>query len=144
MKMVKDMHRIGKVSKDSANIGWGQIGGHSFETHLLPPEDFPEPFQGLSAFALADKNDGTAFQVKHDGQVAMSFADGDFSDDDLLQFVELGERKTPDQVSFLNIFDNVPTDSQMPGHILIWSCAATVPEHNARKPEDSSAAKRQI
>jgi hypothetical protein len=106
------------VSKDGADISRGQIGGHGFEAHLLAPEDFPEPFQSFGTFALADINDSTIFQVKHDGQVAMPFTDGDFIDGDLLEFVELWERKSSDQVSFLNIFDDVPTDSQMPGHIL--------------------------
>ncbi len=47
----------------------------------------------------------------------MAFANGDFIDGDLLKFMELGKSKTSHQVSFLNIFDDVPTDSQMPGHI---------------------------
>jgi hypothetical protein len=87
MKMVKDMHRLGKVSQDGSDIGRGQVGGHGFDVHLLPSEDFPEPFQSFGTFALADINDGTTFQVKHDGQVAMAFANGDFIDGDLLKFM---------------------------------------------------------
>nr|WP_052301931.1 hypothetical protein [Desulfobacca acetoxidans] len=61
--------------------------------HLLPLEDFPEPFQDFGTFALPDIDDGTTFQVKYDGQVAMAFANADFIDGDLLKFMEPGEAK---------------------------------------------------
>jgi hypothetical protein len=72
------------VSKHGADLGRGQIGGQSFDAHVLPPENLPEPFQGFSAFALADIDYSTASQVKHDGQVAVSFADSDFIDGNAL------------------------------------------------------------
>jgi hypothetical protein len=48
------------------------------------------------AFAITDKNYGTAFQVENDGQVAVSFANTYLIDGDLFEFVEPGMSKTSD------------------------------------------------
>ncbi len=91
--MIEFQHRLGKVTRDGIDIGRGQVGGHGFNMHLLPLEDFPEPFQDSGTFALPDIDDGTTFQVKYDGQVAMAFANADFIDGDLFKFMEPGEAK---------------------------------------------------
>jgi hypothetical protein len=48
----------------------------------------------------------------------VSFANTYLIDGDLFEFVEPGMSKPSDETSFLDIFDDVPADSQMPSHIL--------------------------
>ncbi len=48
----------------------------------------------------------------------MSPADADLVDGDLLQVLEVGLGEVPVQVTLLDVLDHVPTDPQVPGHIL--------------------------
>jgi hypothetical protein len=47
----------------------------------------------------------------------MPFTDGDFIDGQAFELFELGTGKTLFQISFLDVFDYIPTDSQMSGDI---------------------------
>ena len=80
-------------------------------------EPSPEGIQSFSAFAVAHEDHGPAFQVQNHGQIAVSFADTDFIDGDLLELVQLRAGKASQQVPFLNIFNEVPTDAQMLGYV---------------------------
>lgn len=48
----------------------------------------------------------------------MPLADADLIDGDLLELMQLGTGKASLQISLLDVFDHIPTHSQVPGHIL--------------------------
>ena len=73
------------------------------DTHLLPFESRPERLQGFGAFALADFDHRPYLQVQDDDQIAVSLADADLIDGDLLEIVQLGTGKAPWQISLFGL-----------------------------------------
>jgi len=73
----------------------------------------PEWIQGISAFALADEDYGARFQIHHDGQVLVALANANLINGDLFEFMQLRPAEAPFQISFLDIFDDIPADAQM-------------------------------
>lgn len=59
----------------------------------------------------------SGYRIKRSIEIAVSFADGDFIDGDLLEPVQLGAGKASAQAPFLDVLDDVPTHPEMPGHI---------------------------
>src|SRR5437879_4824734 len=76
------------ISIGNPIAGFTAVGGRPIRRHgrdLGPraTQAFPEGFQGVHAFAVADEHHGTAAQVEHHGDRTRSLADGNFIDGDL-------------------------------------------------------------
>ena len=120
----------GPISYWNSYVGVGQMGGHGIDVggrHVrgdgldLGPrtaEPYPEVLEGIPAFPPAYVNHGSAFQVQHDGQIAVPLGRGDLIDGDLPQVFQLRFAKSSLEVLLLNVLDHVPTDHQVLGNIL--------------------------
>ncbi len=73
----------------------------------------------------------------------MPFANGDLINGELMQFFQLGTSIPLAQIAFLDIFDDLPADLQMPSHVFIWSCGETMPTQTGRIGSCSSVALKQ-
>ena len=100
MEVIEHMHRPGQVVAHGPDVGGRHVGGHGLDLGPGAPQPLPEGFQGVDAFAVADEHDGAGEQIEHHGQVAMSLADGDLIDGDLLELVQLGLAEAALQVAW--------------------------------------------
>ena len=109
MEMVKNDGSLGEVFLDSRNIGRRHIHGHRFYPGFGWFQTSPERQERIGTFAVADKYNGTGFQIQHDGQIFVAFADGNFIDGNQSQFAKLGASKSSAETFFLDFFYEIPT-----------------------------------
>jgi hypothetical protein len=108
----------GQVLADGLDVSHRHVRGHRADFRPAGAQASPERVQGRRALAFAHEDHGAADQVQHYGQVAMPFGDGNLVDGDLLELMELGLAVMLLEVAFLDLFDGVPTDPQVLGHVL--------------------------
>ena len=107
----------GQMSAHCGDVCLGHVHGHGLDACSGGFESFPERFQCIGTFAFTDEDNGPAVQVKNHRQVSMSVTNADLIDGNPMQ---PGERRTGEvslKVPFLDLFDRMPTDSQMMSHI---------------------------
>jgi hypothetical protein len=118
VKAIEHQRRLRKVLLDRQNVGLRHVEGDGFDLRSRRTQAPPERLQGLGSLAVADEDDGAAFEVEHHGEVAMPLADGDLVDAQETQMLELGLGEALLQVPLLDVLDGVPTDAEMMGHVL--------------------------
>ena len=92
-------------------------------------EPFPEGFQCVGSFAIADKNDRARLQVQHHAQVFVSLANADFIDRQVPHVLQSRPRKVPPEPSFFDVADGPVAQAQVAGHILQSHAAAQINHH---------------
>ena len=95
MKAIEHERRIREIGLHGINVGRRHICGNGLDVRPTGTQAFPEGNQRISAFSVADKDDGTAFQVQDEGDIAMSFADGNLINGDLSQVLQLRFAERP-------------------------------------------------
>src|SRR5437899_1253016 len=118
MKAIKDQSGVGQSPGDGVDVGRTHVRGHGLDLSPTASQPLPEGFQGVCSLAPADVDDGPAFQVQDNRQVAVAVADGDFVDGNLSQLLQLGSAEAAAQILLVNLLDEVPTDSQVVGDVL--------------------------
>jgi len=105
----------------------GDMSTYSLDSRPGAFEPSPKGLQDLDAFASTDEDYGSRPQVQDDGQIAVAFAGGDLIQRDWLELSQLGSGESPLEVSLPDLFDDVPTDVEMVGHIQHGHGAAQLP-----------------
>ena len=118
VEVVEHVDRTRQMLAHRPDVGPAHVGGHGLHLGMGRPQPPPERGQGLDALAIADEDHGPAVQVEHHREVAVPLADGDLVDGDLPEVLQLGLAETPLQMPLLDVLDDVPTDAEVPGHIL--------------------------
>jgi len=85
------------------------INDNDLDSRFGTTDSFPERIKCISAFA--------GDEVKNRGQIPMPFANIDFVNSNLFELTELWARKTPHQIAFLDILNNIPAYIKMLGRI---------------------------
>ena len=115
--MIEHMHRLLQVFLHGPDIGRRHVRGDCLDAGPRRLQLCPERLQRIRPLAFADEYDRAAEEVQHDGHVAMSLADADLVNGDLLQVPQLHLLEAALQVSLLDVLDCVPTNAQMPGNV---------------------------
>ncbi len=118
MEVIEHVDRFGQVVTHRADVRLRHVGGHGDDLGAGATQALPQRLEGSDAFAVADEDDGAADQVEHHGQVAVSLADGDFIDGELLELVQLGLAEATFQRAGLDVLDGIPADLEVLGDIL--------------------------
>src|SRR5579862_54981 len=105
MEAIEHMDGAMEVFANGPDVRLGHVGGDGLDLGVCPPQTPPERRERLHAFALADEDDRTGFQVEYDGQIAVPFADVDLVNGDLLELVQLGLAETPLEMAGLDVLD---------------------------------------
>src|SRR4029077_8420238 len=118
MKVIEHVHRSPDVLANGSDVGGRNVRGNRLDLGVGTTQPFPEKLEGIHAFAIADEDDGTSFQIEHDGQIPVPLADVDFIDGNLLELVQLGLAEAALEIPGLDVLDRVPANGQVVSDIL--------------------------
>lgn len=118
MKMVKNNNRLWKVQLFCGNVRRRHVDGHPLDLGAIDLQPLPERRQCINALAATDKNHGAGAKIENDGQIVVTFDDGNFINGDTLVTFEHLFCKPSLQVPLLDFLHRIPTDSEVIGNIL--------------------------
>jgi len=117
MKMIKHNRRLGKMVKNGADVCRRHIHGDRFHSCPGTSEPLPEGIEGVASFAVANENHRPCVHVQNHRQITMPLTRRDFINSDPLDALQARPRKALGQIPLLDLFDRIPGDTQMSGHI---------------------------
>lgn len=118
VEVVEDVISVGEVFADGEDVGGRHIGGDGFDPGTSRFEPFPEGFEGIGPFSVANEQDGATLQIEHDGEIVMALADRDFVDGNAGDMLEFRKTNPELQSAFEQCLDQVPADLQVIRHSL--------------------------
>jgi hypothetical protein len=118
MEVIEHDGRVRQIAGHRSDIRLRHVHSNSLDTGSGRFEPLPERFQGIGTFAFADENNGSTVEIEHDCQVSMSVTNADLVDSDAPECLQRRAGELPLQESLLDLFDRMPTDSQVLSHIL--------------------------
>ena len=118
MKMVKNNNCLRQVQLNCGNVRGRHIDGHRLDLGARDLQPLPERRQCINALAVTSKKHSTGTKIEHDGQIFVTFADGNFINGDTLETFEHRFCKPSFQVPLFDFLNQIPTDSEVIGNIL--------------------------
>lgn len=100
------------------DIGWRHVHRDGFNFRPRAFQPLPERFQCVRSFAFAHENHRSGIKVHDERAVAMPLGDRDFIDGNAAQPFQLWLPKPTFDILLLDIFDDVPADTQMACNVL--------------------------
>ena len=118
VEVVKHDGRMRQIASHRRDVSLGHVHGDGFDACSGGFESSPERLQCFGSFAFADEHHGPGNEVQNHRQVSMSATNADLIDGNPPEPFEGWLGEMPAEVSLLDLFDRMPTDPQMPSHIL--------------------------
>jgi hypothetical protein len=117
MEVIEHDGRVGQIASYRSDVRLRHVHGNGINTGSGRSEPFPEKFQSIGAFAFTDEDNRSAVQIEHDRQVSMPVTNADLIDGDSLKSLQRRTGKALLEISLPDLFDSMPTNSQMASHI---------------------------
>ena len=118
MEPVKHDGRARQTFHDDADVASVHVRRNSRNPGFGLHETFPERNECFTASPFSDKDDCAALKVQYQRQILLTFLDADFVNGDILEFAQLGLRKTAKEIAFEDRFDGVPADAEQVRYVL--------------------------